>query len=149
MGFFDKVKGAMNFVSGGAAKVSIEWQPATAAIGEPIRVRITATSTGPEVASGGVFVDMMAVEQAKIGGGGQGNAQANDTSFQQSFQVAPAFQLAANETKQFEGQLTLPPQVQPTFDGKFSDHKWQIQARVEATGNDPDSGWQQIRVVAR
>ncbi|MCZ7677315.1 MAG: hypothetical protein M5U28_00455 [Sandaracinaceae bacterium] len=63
MGFFDKVKGAMNFVTGGAANVTIQWNPPTAMPGDVLYVRITAQSTGAAINSGGVFVDVRSVEQ--------------------------------------------------------------------------------------
>jgi hypothetical protein len=152
MGFFDKMKGAMNFVTGGAAKVTIEWQPPTAMPGEPVMVRVTATSTGPALSSGGVFVDVAAVEEVKIPQNAIGQHPAlshSHQTFSQAFQIAGPFQLAPNETKQFEGQFVLPHQLQPTYDGRFVDHDWRLQGRVEATGNDPDSGWIKIRVGTR
>jgi hypothetical protein len=153
MGFFDKMKGAMNFVTGGAAKVSIEWHPATAMPGEPIGVRVTATSTGPQLSSGGVFVDVIATEIIKIPQNALGNNNPpidyRNQTYSHQFQIAPAFQLAPNETKQFEGQIVIPQQSQPSYDGRFFDHEWSVQGRIEASGNDPDSGWLKLRVGAR
>ena len=153
MGFFDKLKGAMNAVTGGAAKVSIEWHPQTAMPGEPVMVRVTATSTGAALSSGGVFVDVAAAEEVKIPQNALGNNNPpinhSNQTFSHTFQIAPAFQLAPNETKQFEGQIQLPLQLQPTYDGRFVDHDWRMQGRVEATGNDPDSGWIKFRVGMR
>lgn len=152
MGFFDKMKGAMNFVTGGAAKVSIEWQPATAMPGEPVMVRITATSTGSQVSSQGAFVDVAAVEEVKIpmnSFGQHPSINHSHQTFSHSFQISGPFQLAPNETKQFEGQFMLPHQLQPTYDGRYVDHDWRLQGRIEASGNDPDSGWIKVRVGIR
>jgi hypothetical protein len=152
MGFFDKLKGAMNYVTGGAAKVTIEWHPPTAMPGEPVMVRVTAVSTGPALSSGGVFVDVGAAEEVKIPENACGQHPRIDYSnetFRHTFQIAPAFQLGPNETKQFEGQITLPMQLQPTYDGRFVDHDWRMQGRIEASGNDPDSGWIKFRVGTR
>jgi hypothetical protein len=153
MGFFDKIKGAVNAVTGGAARVSIEWQPATAMPGEPLQVRITATSTGGAINSGGVFVDVRSTEQLKIRENALGNNNPSinhsNQTFSQTFQIAPAFQLAPNGTMQWDGQIVLPPQVQPTYDGPMADHIWTLQGRIEMTGNDPDSGWLTFRVGTR
>lgn len=153
MGFFDKLKGAMNFVSGGAAKVSVEWSPPIAYPGEPVQVRITVASTGPAIKSGGVFVDVAAHEQLNIPPNTlpqQGQAIAHQAqTFSHTFQIAPAFQLGPNEMRQFEGQLTLPPQAQPTYDGPLADHDWGMRGRVEMTGNDPDSGFVKFVVGRR
>lgn len=153
MGFFDKMKGAMNFVGGGAAKVTIEWQPAVAFPGEPIQVRVTATSTGSAIKSGGVFVDVAAHEQLNIPPNALGNNNPQIShqkqTFSQTFQIAAPFTLGPNESCQYEGQFTLPPQAQPTYDGPFADHDWGMQGRVDMTGNDPDSGWVKFFVGKR
>jgi hypothetical protein len=153
MGFFDSMKGAMNFVTGGAAKVSLEWQPQTAMPGEPLYVRVTVSSTGPAINSGGVFVDVVAAEQTKIpqnaAGGSHPAIHHRNQTFSTSFPVAPPFQLGPNESRVFDGQVTLPPNVQPTYDGPWADHVWTMQGRVEMTGNDPDSGYVTFRVGLR
>lgn len=153
MGFFDKVKGAMNAITGGAAKVSVEWHPQVAMPGEPVQVRVTATSTGGALSSGGVFIDVVAAEQLKINQNALGNNNPpinhRSQTFSQQYQIAPTFQLAPNETKQWEGQFVLPPQAQPSYDGPMADHIWTLQGRIEATGNDPDSGWLTFRVGTR
>jgi hypothetical protein len=152
MGFFDKLKGAVNFVTGGAAKVSIEWSPASAQPGDPIQVRVTVTSTGPAIKSGGVFVDVAAHETLNIPKNGLhgDNEEIHHAqqTFSQSYPIAPAFQLGPNESRQYQGQIALPPHVQPTYDGPFADHDWGIRGRVDMTGNDPDSGYQKF-VVGR
>ncbi len=152
MGFFDKMKGAMNFVTGGAAKVSIEWSPQVAFPGEQISVRVTVTSAGPAIKSGGVFVDVAAHEQLNIPPNTMGNnPQINHQkqTYSNQFQIAPAFQIGPNESHQFEGQITLPMQAQPTYDGPFADHDWGMCGRVEMSGNDPDSGFVKFIVGKR
>ncbi len=152
MGFFDKLKGAVNFVTGGGAKVTVEWQPPLAFPGEPVSVRVTVTSTGAALSASGVFIDFAAHEQLAIPEGALGNQNAsiNHTkqTLSQTLPLAAPFQLGANETKQFEGRVNL-PHGQPTYDGPFADHDWGIRARVEMSGNDPDSGFQKIIVGRR
>ena len=62
MGLFDKLKAAVNFVSGGAATVSIEYSPTTAVAGSPIKVKVTALASA-EVKSKGIYIDLRAVEK--------------------------------------------------------------------------------------
>lgn len=153
MGFFDKLKSAVNFVSGGAAKVSIEWGPQVAFPGEPIQVRVTVASTGPAIHSGGVFVDVAAHEQLNVPPNTlPGQAQAishQKQTFSHTFQIAPAFALGPGEMRQYDGVITLPAQAQPTYDGPLADHDWGMRGRVELTGNDPDSGFQKLVVGKR
>ncbi len=150
MGFLDKLKSAVNAVTGNAAKVSLEFQPAAGLAGEPVQVKITATSTGQELKSGGVFIDLRAVEKIKIKGGSMvgvpSDVDATNVHFNQQFPVAPAFVLAPNETKVFEGSFTLPANLQPSYATNLVQNTWEIRGRIEATGNDPDSGFLPFRV---
>lgn len=36
--------------------------------------------------------------------------------------------------------------LQPTFDGINCEHTWELRGRIEAFGNDPDTGWIRLRV---
>ena len=38
--------------------------------------------------------------------------------------------------------------VQPTFAGRYAQNHYQVRGRLEATGNDPDSGCKPLRVLA-
>lgn len=150
MGLFDKLKGVANAVTGGAARVSIEFEPRVAFPGEDLSVRVTATSTGSQVNSRGVFVDLRAVERVDLPRGAAAgldhSIQTSHTSFEQEISIAPAFTLAPNETKVFEGVVRLPANAQPSYNGRYTQHEWSLRGRVEMTGNDPDSGFQVFRV---
>lgn len=153
MGFFDKLKSAANFVTGGAAKVVIEYHPVVAFPGEPVQVRITVTSTGPAIQATGVVVDVQANEMLNIGANvlGNNNPHISHTkqTYHQAFPIAGPFQLGPNETKLFEGQFVLPANAQPTYDGPLADHDWGMRGRVEMSGNDPDSGFVKFAVGKR
>jgi len=154
MGLFDKIKSAVKAVTGGAAKVTLEYPQVLLQPGVPMRVRVTATSTGGELKSGGCFIDVVGSEVIQINGAtGHGiqpgqhvDIHETDETFRQAFQIAPAFVLAPNETKVFEGAFQLPPGVQPSFQGKHASHQWTLRGRMEAFGNDPDSGYLPLRV---
>ncbi len=156
MGLFDKIKGAIKAVTGGAAKVTIEYPQTLLQPNVPMRVRVTATSTGAEVKSGGCFIDVVGSEVIQINDAtatGHGiqpgqhvDIHESNETFKQAFQIAPAFVLAPNETKVFEGAFQLPPGVQPSFQGKHTTHQWTLRGRIEAFGNDPDSGYLPFRV---
>jgi sporulation-control protein spo0M len=150
MGFFDKIKSAMNAVTGGAAKVMLEYQPPCLMPGEQLHVRITAASTGGEVKSGGAFIDLFANEQVKVvHDETKQEVSKSRVTFQQSLQVAGPFTLAPNETRVFEGTVQVPPTMLPTFQGQFASHECLIRGRIEAFGNDPDSGYVPVRVGSK
>ena len=152
MGIFSKMK---NAVTGGAAKVSIEYAPGTYKPGDSIPVKVTvASSTKDEVKSKGIFVDLQAVETGSVTGNGtcpncQNNTnhrvELDHATFEQQIPLCGAFILKPNEVKVVEGKITIPSTAQPTFHGSI-DHTWSMRGRLEAVGNDPDSGFYVIIV---
>ena len=152
MGFFDKLKGAMHAVTGGAATVNIEYQPLVFP-GDTFGVRITATASTNAIKGDGIFVDIRGVEEIRLKKSESENltedVEINRTSLEKSFQIAGPFQLDANATMQWEGTIQLPSNAQPTFDGQICDHGWGIRGRLSMFGNDPDSGFKTIRVGLR
>lgn|GEM_PF-740929 len=195
MGLLDKMRGAFDAVTGKAAQVTLEFEPPIR-VGEEFRVRVVATSSGAEVKSQGVFVDVVASERVAIKGaaiasaggnpmgaslGGAGlpavtapasmsvvadksgrpaaalpsgqsaatpaDVNVSHVTYQQSFQIASPLVLAPGESRQFEGQIVLPTEMQPSYAGQHAHHEWLIRGRLEAWGNDPDSGFQPLRVI--
>lgn len=150
MGFFDKLKGAVHAVTGGAATVTIEFHPAIAFPGETLSVRITATAKSNAIKGDGIFVDIRGVEQIRVRKSESDklteDLEIDKTSLEQSFQIAGAFQIEANGTQQWEGVIEIPSKAQPTFDGAICDHGWGVRGRLSMFGNDPDSGFQPFKV---
>lgn len=148
MGLWDKVKGAVNAVTGGAAKVYIEvlGQPVR---GEEVNVRVTVSSTGSEIRSQGIFVDLTAKEEIYIPNyktAGEYSEGLHTSTFDQAFQIAAPLTLMPNETRTFEGTIAVPSNAPPTYQGPYCKHNWRIRGRVEMFGNDPDSGYIDIFV---
>ena len=149
MGFFDALKGAVNAVTGGGAKVTVEYSPPMVMPGGTLTVKVTATSTGGEVKSAGIFVDLLGSEQVHaqdvhatprhaIGQaphatapGQRYDVSLSKTTYEQSIQIAPAFVLGAKETKVFQGQVTLPTNAQPSFQGQYCKHAWSLRGRQD------------------
>ena len=150
MGFFDKIKGAVQAVTGGSAKVTVEFHPACGFPGEQVQVRVTATSTGGEVKYSGVWVDLQGVEEVRLKKGTIQNVEQdiakNNTTHTSQHQIAGAGVIAAGQSAYFDGVLTLPANVQPSFDGALCDHGWGMRGRLDTFGNDPDSGFVVFRV---
>jgi hypothetical protein len=150
MGFLDKMKGMVNAVTGGAANVTLEYEPRAASPGDVVKVKVTTSSTGGEIKSGGVYVDVKGLESIDLPRGTAMNqdhavSTSNDTHAQE-IQIAPAFVLAAGETRTFEGTITLPADAQPSFKGRHAKHEWKVRGRLDAVGNDPSSEWQDLHV---
>jgi len=145
MGLLDKMKSVGSAMTGGAAKVSMEYPHQPMKSGESIPVKVTVVSMGKEVKSGGVFVDIHANEtgQVKCKNCGQ-MVNVGSETVKQAIPIAPAFILQPSETKTFEATIQIPG-GQPTYNGVVR-HEWKIRGRLEALGNDPDSGFQTIEI---
>jgi sporulation-control protein spo0M len=149
VGIFDKVKGALNAVTGGAAKVQFLFGPPIMFPGEQVEVGLSAASTGQAVQSKGVFIDLSATELVDFKDGSGNHVRYQEQTFYREIQVAPAFTLGPGESRQFQVVFLLPVEARPSFAGKLSRNQWQIRGRVEAFGNDPDTGWIDTRVGAK
>jgi len=156
MGVLDKLKSATQAMTGGAAKVSIEYPLQTVFPGEPLNVRVTVVSNaGGEVKSQGVFVDLLATEHVsgsesarcpRCGNNFTTPVREAKKTFEQSFPIASAMVLAAGQNQTFEAMIQIPGGAQPSYAGPQTHHDWKIRGRLQTFGNDPDSGFQAIRV---
>ena len=144
MGLFDKAKA---YMTGSHAKVTLE-NPAVGFPSQPISVKVTAAAT-LDFEFGGVFVDVHGVEDVSVKNpSGQGDVKESHTSYEQEVRIAPAGSMKEGETQTWTGVVILPPTTQPTFKGKVSSHSIKLRGRLETKGNDPDSGFIEIRVGA-
>jgi len=145
MGFLDKMKSVGTAMTGGAARVSIEYPHQPMRSGDSIAVKVGVISSGKEVKSGGIYVDIEAMETGQVKCKHcQQMTQIQNNTVKQAIPVAPAFVLQPNEQKTFEATIQIPG-GQPTYNGQVR-HEWKIRGRLEAFGNDPDSGFQVIEV---
>jgi len=145
MGFLDKIKSVGSAMTGGAAKVSLEYPHQPLKPGDPLAVKVTVVSMGKEVKSSGVFVDIHATEKGQFKCSRCGETtQIQMNTVKQAIPVGPAMVLQPNETKTFESTIQI-PMGQPTYNGQIN-HEWTIRGRLDAFGNDPDSGFQVIQV---
>ena len=132
MSILDKMKGAMDSVTGGSAEVTLE-HAGTFSAGQTIKVTVTAISTGREVKAKGAFIDLRGRGKSAVGQvAGAVVATASHT-----FKIADGFTLPPHEGTTIEGEFTV-PSIDPELD-------WEIRGRLETFGNDPDSGFKDIR----
>jgi hypothetical protein len=148
MGFFSNLK---NAVTGGAASVQIQLPPA-ARRGETIPVTIQATAkSAAKVTS--VYLLVRATEHAQVKDTDYANGKSSTETvhgrkitYETRIAIAGAQQLDEGQSYTWQGQLPMPQTSNPTFRGQMINHTWEIQAGLDMTGNDPDSGWQTIEV---
>ena len=151
MGFFDKIKSAVSAVTGGAAKVYIEVGQAQRGFSAPVKVRAVAEG---DLKVDSVYVLVRAMEHAEVmdtdmkatGGIKRERVRGKHTSYEHRAQLAGATTLEAGREYTWEGQIEIPGHVAPSFKGSIIRHVWEVQAGLDAFGNDPDSGWQEVQV---
>ncbi|MGE0789615.1 MAG: hypothetical protein AB7S26_28340 [Sandaracinaceae bacterium] len=147
MGFFDNLK---NAVTGGAAEVRLETGPAVR--GQVLQFRVHAQAKS-DAQVNAVYLLIRAVETCQVkdtdwddGKRMTETVRGRKVSFEQKVNVAPGGQLANGQAYSWDGQVQLPAQVGPTFRGTMIAHTWEVQAGLDMTGNDPDSGWITLEV---
>ena len=140
MGFFKDLK---NKVTGGGATVRVNAPAARRGQAVPVQVQATAKASG-KVSS--VYLLVRATESAEFKNSNNEKVQSSKVSFESRVQIAGAQELKEGETYNWDGQLELPVNSNPTLRGGIIGHTWEIQAGLDMAGNDPDSGWQSIEV---
>lgn len=156
MGLFDALKGAVDSMTGGAAHVTVEYAMTPFVPGQEVRVIIRVTSTGGQVNSNGVFLDIWARETGRVhvsihcshcGNNASGWDTFSETTYEAQLPVSPPFTLGAGQGAVFEARFGVPGGVPGTYQGVHVRHEWLVRGRLDAFGNDPDSGFHPIRVV--
>jgi hypothetical protein len=150
MGFLDKMKGFANKITGGAATVSLTVMSSN--IKEPIKIRVQAITKDTPLEIKKVYLYVKSVEEVSVPRHelpAYGNAtpvqalHLDEEIFkQQEFTVAPAQTLAAGQSYEWFFDLNLPQGANVSYIGKYVRHQWFFLAALDASGNDPDSGWQ-------
>ena len=137
--------------------------PGAALPGTPLTCTVTAVAKAA-VESRGIYIDINAVENVKVAETtsavqlaqpmgtapvpGNRTHDASCNTYTNAFLIHPAFSMKEGETKQFTGTISLPRELQPTYKGRNARHTVYIRARIDASGNDPDSGFAELHVGA-
>ena len=74
------------------------------------------------------------------------NYRKTSCTFRQVIRVGQATSLEPNKSRQYEGRITFPRNVEPSFSGKYCQHRWELRGRVDVFGRDPSSRWTTFRV---
>ena len=147
MGFFSNLK---NAVTGGAVAVTV--QCPAAARGQSVAVRIQATARSTANVNN-VYLLVRATEAAQVrdndfvnGRNQTETVHGSRISYQTKITVAGQQQLQEGQSYEWVCELPIPGNANPSFEGEMIRHTWELQAGLDMTGNDPDSGWTKIHV---
>jgi hypothetical protein len=156
MGLLDKVKSLKNAVTGGAAKVYVDVQ--NAKLSEPFEVTVRAQPQGCDVKFDRVYLDLEGIESVEVPDydfeyeeGGEKRkkreiVRKSAKTVDLKLTVADAGEIKDGETAEWKIEVNLPDGSIPDFRGRYARHSYRIRAGLDCFGNDPDSGWIDIRV---
>lgn len=126
MGILNNIK---NFVTGGAAEVTLDFENRVINDNSPLRIKLTATAKEETIIIDKVYLDIAAVEKS-------GNTK---YMYKDQKILDDQVQLNAGESKTWETQFEIPSTAPATFIGKKSSLKWQVSGGLDMSGVDPSS----------
>ena len=153
MGLWDKIKQAKNFVTGGGADVSMNFDSAEVKLGESFKVTVTAVVKDTPLKMDKAYLKIRARETVEAKDRDHHNGKSTTENVRNSvntwtheMSITGAEQLEANESYTWEASVEIPASNNPTYRGRNAWHEYEVFAGLDVPGNDPDSGWKQITV---
>jgi hypothetical protein len=157
MGLMDKLKAVKSNLTGDWASVSIQFEPVGR--GGTLKASTSVTVKDQAISVDGVVIEVRCEEIIDIPnatvyennsstsiGTGTHRATNSEAVVTKEAKVSGPAELAGGSTTTYSGELVIPTTAPPTMQGRFARYEWQVRARVEMKGNDPDSGWQSFQV---
>ena len=162
MGLFDKLKSVGKMITGGGAKVYVE--VGNASVKQPFAVKVKAVVSDSDLKIDGVYLLIRAEEEVRVSAdsvlesvrqavkdfaadGRLDGVTEREQTCDIRLPVSGPQQLKAGQSYEWETTVSLPSGSAPTFRGRKCQHAWHLQAGLDATGNDPDSGWIEFHVA--
>jgi hypothetical protein len=145
MGFFDAIKSAVNVVTGGAAKVTMELGTPTQPGLFPVIVKAAVAGTDLKIAK--VYLRVESVETVTLrnkqlaGDSKPHDIQETENAYTLDVTVSGEQTLAANKEFEWTAQFQLPTDAPRTYRGKIATNEWRVYAALDATGTDPACSW--------
>ena len=155
MGIFDKVKSFTKKLTGGSAKVFVEAD--LIKFGEPFEVRIKAIIQDEPINIDRVYLNVVGLEEVQVqdvdtqhDSSGQSRTRvehvhlAHETYVNELNATGP-MNLVATMTYDWRVEVTIPANSPPIYLGKYARHTYRVRAGLDMAGNDPDSGWVELK----
>ncbi len=129
-----------------------------ATLREPFEVKIRAEAQGCDVKYDRVYLQVEGIESVEVqdydfeydeDGTRKSRREVvrkSATTYDIEMAVAGPGVLKEGETGEWTVEVRLPEGATPEFRGKFARYRYRVFAGLDCFGNDPDSGWVDIRV---
>lgn len=149
MGLFSKIK---NYITGGAAEVSVVYENPKTDGQEPMRLFVVANARD-SCKIKNVYLEIRGMETYKkretrtsTDSNGNVTTTTHDVTthykhFERKMVLDEDVQMQEGEERKWLGEFDLPTDALPTYHGKDCFMKWEVFAGLDMPGNDPDSGW--------
>ena len=154
MGFFDKIKSAVNVVTGGAAELNVSFGEVK--FGEPITVYVRALAKS-DLKIDKVYLKLRGVEEVIVDDhdyqdkDGDGDREETHETIEKRHETYEMEQVISGVQELENGQeyewtteIQLPEHLQAPYRGRYCTHNYKIFVGLDAFGNDPDTGWVNI-----
>ncbi len=154
MGLFDKLKQAKNFITGGAAKLSVSTEEEWSDASKPIKITVHCDIKDADCKVRKVYIKVRAIEEviardvdlARDEGGNVRRYTEDVRNTVETYHsgeqiIAGEQTLNANEHYEWTAEIELPEESNGTYHGQNARHEWEVFAGLDMSGNDPDSGW--------
>lgn len=157
MGLMDKMKNLKSTLTGDWAAVSVHFEEPVSR-GGILKATADVTVKNTAITIEGVIVEVRCEEIIDIANAtvydnnsstarsATGRATASETVAALEVKAAGPQELAAGSSSTYTADIPIPTTAPPSMDGRNARYEWQIRARLDMKGNDPDSGWQTLQV---
>lgn len=158
MGLMDKMKNLKNSVTGDWATVSVHFEDPVSR-GGALKATADVTVKNTAITIESVIVEVRCEEiidipNATVWESGSttsarsatGRATASETVVDKEIKAAGPQELAAGSSSTYTAEVPIPTTAPPSMVGRNVRYEWQVRARLDMKGNDPDSGWQTLQV---
>jgi hypothetical protein len=153
----DKLKAVKSNLTGDWADVTIQFEPVGR--GGTLSASTTVTVKDQAISIDGVVIEVRCEELIDIPSAtvyennsstsmssGTHRATSSESVVTKEAKVSGPAELAGGSSQTFSGEIVIPTTAPPTMQGRWARYEWQVRARVEMKGNDPDSGWKSFHV---
>jgi hypothetical protein len=156
MGLMDKLKAVKSNLTGDWANVTIQFDPVGR--GGSMNVTTDVSVKDKEISIDGVVIEVRCQEiidnpnatvfeaNSSTSRSATGRATSDQEVVEKKVSVSGPVTLAAGSSTTYSGSIEVPKSAPPTMNGRYARYEWQVRARLEMKGNDPDSGWQSFQV---
>lgn len=156
MSLWDKLNAVKNFVTGGSAKVLLEFDQAS--LKKPFTVKVGAVIGNADISPKEVYIVIKGVERIEIKSTTHTStgelsklattgSTLETTTYESTIIVASLSEpLRAGEAYEWKKEIQMPEKLNSTYFGTNVKHYYQIYAGLNTAGNDPTTSWKDLEL---